>query len=287
MGLHRSQISIGNYAHPLYSFDRFLACAERLQIQNLELWGAGPHFYFYDYTDERAKEFYRKIADKGMKVICITPEQCMYPINIACDDPVMRRRSIDYFKRGVEFCRIMDCPMMLVTPGKGYFDRPRQEAWERSVQALQEIGGYAHSAGVRIAMEHLTQMSSNVAVTAKEAAALVQAVGLPNVGGMVDTDMAGRIGEGVADFLSALDNKLVHVHLVRRVHHAGSDARELPAGAGKGPGTDGALDGRGLCPHGRRRKTALRRFAPANHPVLPSLPRRRRRTAADDVKQFA
>ena len=112
MGLHRSQISIGNYAHPLYSFDRFLACAERLQIQNLELWGAGPHFYFYDYTDERAKEFYRKIADKGMKVICITPEQCMYPINIACDDPVMRRRSIDYFKRGVEFCRIMDCPMM-------------------------------------------------------------------------------------------------------------------------------------------------------------------------------
>lgn len=214
MGLHRSQISIGNYAHPLYSFDRFLACAERLQIQNLELWGAGPHFYFYDYTDERAKEFYRKIADKGMKVICITPEQCMYPINIACDDPVMRRRSIDYFKRGVEFCRIMDCPMMLVTPGKGYFDRPRQEAWERSVQALQEIGGYAHSAGVRIAMEHLTQMSSNVAVTAKEAAALVQAVGLPNVGGMVDTDMAGRIGEGVADFLSAFDNKLVHVHLV-------------------------------------------------------------------------
>lgn len=214
MGLRRSQISIGNYAHPLYSFDRFLACAERLHIQNLELWGAGPHFYFYDYSDERAKGFYQKIAEKGMKVICITPEQCMYPINIACNDPVMRRRSIDYFKRGVDFCRIMDCPMMLVTPGKGYFDRPRQEAWERSVQALREIGEYAHSAGVRIAMEHLTQMSSNVAVTAKEAAALVQAVGLPNVGGMVDTDMAGRIGEGVADFLSAFDNKLAHVHLV-------------------------------------------------------------------------
>lgn len=122
--MRRSQISIGNYAHPLYSFDRFLACAERLHIQNLELWGAGPHFYFYDYSDERAKGFYQKIAEKGMKVICITPEQCMYPINIACNDPVMRRRSIDYFKRGVDFCRILDCPMMLVTPGKGYFDRP-------------------------------------------------------------------------------------------------------------------------------------------------------------------
>lgn len=65
MGLHRSQISIGNYAHPLYSFDRFLACAERLHIQNLELWGAGPHFYFYDYSDERAKGFYQKIAGEG------------------------------------------------------------------------------------------------------------------------------------------------------------------------------------------------------------------------------
>lgn len=230
MGLRRSQISIGNYAHPLYSFDRFLACAERLHIQNLELWGAGPHFYFYDYSDERAKGFYQKIAEKGMKVICITPEQCMYPINIACNDPVMRRRSIDYFKRGVDFCRIMDCPMMLVTPGKRYFDRPRQEAWERSVQALREIGEYAHSAGVRIAMEHLTQMSSNVAVTAKEAAALVQAVGLPNVGGMVDTDMAGRIGEGVADFLSAFDNKLAHVHLVDGDARAASGPRRRGAG---------------------------------------------------------
>ena len=27
MGLKRSQIALGNYAHPLYSFDRFLDCA--------------------------------------------------------------------------------------------------------------------------------------------------------------------------------------------------------------------------------------------------------------------
>lgn len=156
-------------------------------------------------------------------------------------------------------------------------------------------------------MEHLTQMSSNVAVTAKEAAALVQAVGLPNVGGMVDTDMAGRIGEGVADFLSAFDNKLAHVHLVDGDARAGiwspatgcwhladqmqqladagyagfitpgSDARKLPAGAGKSLGTDGALDGRGLCPYRKRRKTGLRRLASANNQALPSLPRRRRR----------
>ncbi|MCI9406269.1 MAG: TIM barrel protein [Oscillospiraceae bacterium] len=214
MGLKRSQIALGNYAHPLYSFDRFLDCAESLHINSLELWGAGPHFYFYDYTDERAKEFFKKIQDRGMKIICMTPEQCMYPINIACDDPVMRQRSIDYFKKGIDFCRIMDCPMLLVTPGKGYFDQPPEAAWSRCVEALREIGVYAAGAKVGLAVEHLTHLSTNVAVTAAQLASLVKEVALPNVGGMVDTDMAGRVEEGVADYLSAFGNRLSHVHLV-------------------------------------------------------------------------
>lgn len=212
--LKRSQISLGNYAHPLYSFDRFLDCAEKLNVKNLEIWGAGPHFYFYDYTDERAKEFYKKIKDRGMQVICMTPEQCMYPINIACDDPIMRRRSIDYFLRGVEMCTIMECDKLLVTPGKGYFDLPAQNAWNRCVDAIKEIGTAAKAAGVTVVFEHLTKMSTNVAVYAEEAARLVGEVGLENVQGMVDTDMAWRVKEGVKEYLQAYGGKLAHVHLV-------------------------------------------------------------------------
>lgn len=138
----------------------------------------------------------------------------MYPINIACADPIMRRRSIDYFKRGVQFCHIMNCPLLLVTPGKGYFDQPVKAAWGRCIEALREIGEYAASAGVKLAVEHLTRLSTNIAVTAAALAALVKEVGLPNVGGMVDTDMAGRCGESVGDYLSAFEGKLAHVHLV-------------------------------------------------------------------------
>lgn len=212
--LDRSQISLGNFLHSLYSFDRFLACAQALRIENLELWGAGPHFFLDDYDDERAKEFYKRIEACGMKVICMTPEQCVYPINIACDDRFMRQRSIDYFKRAVEMCAIMQCDMLLVTPGRGYFDYPIESAWQRCVAALQEIGTFGAKHGVRLAFEHLTSGETNIAVYAKEAARLVRDVGLSNVGGMVDLDMAARVGEGAAEYLDAFGGKLLHMHLV-------------------------------------------------------------------------
>lgn len=212
--LKRSQIALGNYAHPLYSFERFLDCAEKLEIQNIELWGAGPHFYFEDYDDARAKQFYQSLKERGMRVVCMTPEQCMYPINIACDDPVMRQRSIRYFLRGLQMCEIMQCDKLLVTPGRGYYDRPAKDAWDRCVQAVRQLGEAAKKCGVQIVFEHLTEGSTNIAVYAKEAARLVQEVGLDNVTGMVDTDMAGRVQEGVREYLAAFDGKISHVHLV-------------------------------------------------------------------------
>ncbi len=212
----RNQIALGNYSHSLYDFDSFLDCIEKLEIQNIELWAAGPHFYIDDYDAGRTKAFAKKIFDRQLNVICLTPEQCLYPINIASEDDIARKRSIAYFMRSVEMCEQLQTKMLLITPGQGYRNKNRNplDAQARCVESVQMIAAEAAKSGITIAMEHLTKKTTDFAVYAKELATLVQMIGMPNVIGMVDTDMAGRVNENINDYFQALNGKVSHVHFV-------------------------------------------------------------------------
>lgn len=70
------------------------------------------------------------------------------------------------------------------------------------------------SAGIVLFLEHLTEATTNLAITSLELSMLVAGIGAPNVKGMLDTDMMGRIGENIDDFWKAFSGDLAHVHFV-------------------------------------------------------------------------
>ncbi|MCI5800870.1 MAG: sugar phosphate isomerase/epimerase family protein [Oscillospiraceae bacterium] len=210
-----SQIVVGSYAHYRYSFDYFLDLMDRLPVKNIELWAAGPHLYFDDYTYPMIRDFYAGIKARGLHVVCVTPEQCMYPINIGSDDPIMRDRSIRYFKKAIDTAEIMEAPKALVTVGQHLVDHDRDTAFRLTAEALAELADYAAPKGVMVVLEHLTRGCSCVAVTAKEVKDVLDAVGpRPNLKPMIDTDMAARIDESPKDYLEVFGKELSHVHFI-------------------------------------------------------------------------
>jgi protein FrlC len=50
-------------------------------------------------------------------MICFTPEQCIYPFNIASPDELLRRISVDYFLRCIEDAAGFGCGKIMLTPG--------------------------------------------------------------------------------------------------------------------------------------------------------------------------
>jgi protein FrlC len=96
----------GNYAYRLYIFVYFLCSMERLGIRAIELWAAGPHFYLDDFSDGMIRSLGRQILEHALSVICLTPEQCAYPINIAACEVYIRERSIRYFERAIQAAAI-------------------------------------------------------------------------------------------------------------------------------------------------------------------------------------
>lgn len=214
MTLSRSNICGMNFHYFRHSLERFLDDAEALELPLVEIWAAAPHFYLGDRTLADARALGATIRERGMKIACFTPEQCVYPINLGSPQEALRDRSIRYFLESLEMSVEMGSPAVLVTPGSGFADRPAQEAFDRCTEALSIIADRAQRLGQTLYLEALPPAWSNIAATANELRALIDAVGSQVLYGMLDTAGALGTGETVKDYVEALGDRLAHVHMI-------------------------------------------------------------------------
>jgi protein FrlC len=206
--------AFGNYTFVLYSFGYFLEVMQRFGIQSIELWGAAPHFYIEDESGASAAAIGREITSRKMRLVCFTPEQCAYPINIASENRTMRERSIRYFEKAIEYAALMEAPAVLLTPGQCSRDMPVSEAWNYSIDAVNRLSQKARRLGIVLFLEHLTRTTTNLVIRMNELAKYLSLVDREIVKGMADLDMMGREKEGIAKYISAMKELPGHVHLV-------------------------------------------------------------------------
>ncbi len=131
----------------------------------------------------------------------------------------IRKENIKICKECIDFAKAINSFSVLLWPAHDGFDYPFQtnykEGWKYLVETFREIGEYDKN--VKIAIESKSkdprqrQYVSNVG---KEIA-LLNEIGLENVGGVVDTGHAFMAQESIAETLELLDyyNKLYQIHL--------------------------------------------------------------------------
>lgn len=133
------QIAGMNMHYQHYSFEYFLDSIKRLGLKNLELWAGSPHFCNLDSSISPVNKIKKAVAERDLKIICVTPEQCIYPYNIAAREEELRKRSIDYFSQYIRQTAQLGVDKMLCGSGWGYYDEDREEAWKRSVDSLYQM----------------------------------------------------------------------------------------------------------------------------------------------------
>lgn len=208
------RISVMSYPYCHYTFEYFLKAMERFEVKNIEIWGGSPHLYYEDMTPDVLRRMKNEIVSRGMKVTAYTPEQVLYPYNLAAKEPGIRKRSIEYFKKNINIALELGSPLLLVSAGWGYLDENREEAMARSCESLQAISGYALEHGITLALEALTKISSNLINYADELARMVSDVCSPALAGMLDVGQMGILGETVEDYFKALGNPPVYMHVM-------------------------------------------------------------------------
>ncbi|SNS15980.1 protein FrlC [Anaerovirgula multivorans] len=210
----KSRLAIGNYHYVRMSFEYFLDSAVNLKMENIELWAAAPHFDLDTLDEKILKSKKDEIDSRGLKVVCVTPEQCSYPVNIAVEEKPLREKSIKYFKTAIDAAKELNSPYVLVTAGCGYFDADIEEAWHRSVSSMKELVKYAEKKDIILAYEPLSIFSSNIVNDVHQLKKMLDTIPSSHLKGMLDTGQMALAKEDINDYPLILGDKLAHVHLL-------------------------------------------------------------------------
>ncbi|ESY15979.1 MULTISPECIES: sugar phosphate isomerase/epimerase family protein [unclassified Mesorhizobium] len=208
------QLIGANFSFQHFPFDEVARTIRGFGLLEIELWGIAQHLDLFHATDARVESIRRVLADNELSAWCFTPEQVLYPINIASGDAALRQDSIERFCRAADICAALGARYLFLTPGRGYESEPRQPAWDRAVGSIGEIARRAAANGVRCLLEPLQRFESNLVNNAAGLRQMLDEVGAGNVDVVLDTVAMATAGDTVAGYVDLFGSRLAHVHLV-------------------------------------------------------------------------
>lgn len=210
--LKESQILTSNYPYYKYSLDYALESLRRMGAGPVEFYACYPHFHLDDVDYWDVKRITKKLIDNKLNVVCFTPEQCLYPVNIAARDINARKRSMDVFKKAIRYGAEMGAEYIVTLAGYGTLDEEESSVWNRSAESLGILGDMAGSYGVKLVLE-TSPREYTTTHNSKDVVRMIRDAGSLAVRGMIDTATLGFSGETMEQAIADLEGYLAHVHV--------------------------------------------------------------------------
>jgi protein FrlC len=210
----RSQLIGSNFCFQHYPFERMAQALQDFGLREIELWGIAQHLDLFHASDARVEAVRRILADHGLSTWCFTPEQVLYPINIASGDDELREASVARFCRAADICAALGGRYLFLTSGRGYETEAPEIAWRRSVESLARIAAHAAGLGLRCLLEPLQRVESNVLLNAQGVRRMLDEIGAENFDVVLDTVGMAAAGDTVADYLRLFGGRIAHLQLV-------------------------------------------------------------------------
>lgn len=207
------QLAGMNMHYQRHSFDYFLNSMQRVGIKRFELWSGAPHLYPFIASLSDIGKLRREVQSRNLEIVCVTPEQVLYPYNIAAADPDLRSLSLDYFNRHIAITAELGVDKMLCCSGWGNYDEDREEAWKRAVDGLVELANSAKKNGIKLAFEILGPQETNLVSSLESTRRIMNEIQLSEITLCVDTVPVKVENYRLADFFEIFGKRISHIHL--------------------------------------------------------------------------
>jgi protein FrlC len=225
--IRMSQIAGMNEHYRLYPLNYFLDSMVELEIQSIELWAGSPHLYIEDISLSQVSQIRKQMERRGLQLICYTPEQCMYPFNIAAKEDCIREKSIHYFVKSIDAAAELGATLFQTVPGWGYFDEPVEEAWKRASESLSILSRKAEELGIIITLEPLERRGTNLITDLPSLKQMLEEVNSPHLKAIIDTCPMAAVGETFDDYFNEFGEDVRHIHFVDSKHCSWGDGSLL------------------------------------------------------------
>jgi protein FrlC len=212
--LATSQLIGSNFCFQHYPLERMAAAMRDFGMTEIELWGVAQHLDLFHADDTRVGFVRRVLADHGLSVWCFTPEQVLYPINIASGDADLREASVARFCRAADICAALGARYLFLTSGRGFETEAAEDAWDRAVGSLRRIATHARDKGIRCLLEPLQRVETNILLDAKGVRRMLDEIGAENMDVALDTVAMACGNDSVADYFRLFGPRVGHVQVV-------------------------------------------------------------------------
>jgi protein FrlC len=212
--LKRKQLIGANFSFQHHPF-RWTAeklCA--MGFERMEFWGIAPHLDLFHDNRTRLSEVRSILDDNGLTVRCLTPEQVLYPINIASGDNAYRKASVERFKHAADICAELGAQYLFLTPGRGFECESAETAWAHSIQSVNRIAAHARSLGVSCLLEPLQRLESNIVNNADELHTFWRSLDGDDIDIVLDLVAMATAGDSVGGYIERFGKRIAHVHVV-------------------------------------------------------------------------
>ena len=144
-----------NYHYLRYPLTKFLDKVERSPFDSIDLYCSAPQLNLFDHPLSHLLELDGELRRRHLSVAAMTPENCVYPVNFCTQDRITRESSLRYYQRAIDTAEFLGCPRVQISTGFGYFDAPREEAWNNCRESMAQLAAYAERKHVTLLLEEL------------------------------------------------------------------------------------------------------------------------------------
>ena len=168
----------------------------------------------------------RNLLDaSGLQAVSLLPTPGGGPgFNPASPLPEEREATVRYYNEVIDVASDLGAKKVLYIAGWQIFGTSLQQAWDRTKNCLDQIASHADKKGITLVVEP-TAAATNLIETADDAMELMRSVARDNVKVMFDTFHALYRNEIPADYVRAMRDDLMHIHV--------SDSNRVIPGEGR------------------------------------------------------
>lgn len=207
-------------------------CIRRLQsfgYNGIEIWGGRPHAYRHD-LDEQLKEI-RELLDRfEMSVPNFIPAQFRYPSILCSLNETVRRDSVVYIRDAIDNAVQLGASSVSLCPGMTLHGEDLDRGWAQLQRSIEELLEYSEGKNIMLLIEPAHRFESTLILTVADGLRMIEEIGSPRLGILLDTGHAAINGEDLAKVVYTLEDVPFHIHIDD--NHGDSDVHLIPGDGG-------------------------------------------------------
>jgi protein FrlC len=207
------KISLSSFVYFNFTLEDAIRRTAEAGYDGIDIWGGRPHAYRRDLSKEDIAHLRTLLNDANLAVASFIPAQFRYPTCLCSSNEVVRRDSVAYIQDSIETAAGLGAPIVSVCPGHSIHGQGKDDARARLTESLLAICEFAAQFDLRIAIEPADHYETDLINTTEDAMRLIEELGQPNLGVLVDNGHAHVVGEPAADAVRTAGDRLFHLHI--------------------------------------------------------------------------